>query len=462
MQSFMKAQKLKAPRMKSTESTFHKNLEEALDVRRADHGFYAQIMPPWRSGTCADFSSNDLLSLGATGLMRKAFLDELARHPDFNLYAGGSRLTGGNYPYIEMVEKEIAEFHGVEEALVVASGFEANIAIFSSIPRPGDAIVYDELVHASTHDGMSQSHALCRKPFRHNDVDSFRDTIADIMGSQPMIANGSRSIIFAVEAVYSMDGDVCPIEEMIEIAREEMPESNFAFILDEAHATGIIGPKGGGLAQSLGIEKDIAVRLHTYGKAMASTGAVILGNSRVRAMVQNFARSLIFTTAPSFPAIASVRAAYNLMKDGTQQKMLDNIQENVKYFFKQLTLDPVWPEAVEMGTLSIPLAEGWEQREHFVHMVPVWSRQRYTYWLSFHLNLSGISAYPIDYPTVPKGQSRVRLVFHGTKTKAEVDRLVRSICAFASEMIEIEKGQTAEKAPKAAQYVYSLLAANAS
>lgn len=245
MTAFIKAQKLKAPAMKGS-SAFYRNLEEALDVRRANHAFYAQLMPPWRSGKCADFSSNDLLSFGTVGAIRKAFLEELAQHPDFNLYAGGSRLTGGNYEYIEQVEQEIAEFHGVETALLVASGFEANVAIFSSIPRPGDAIVYDELVHASAHDGMAHSHALCKQAFRHNDVDSFRDTIADVLSSQPMIADGSRSIIFAVESVYSMDGDICPIEDLLEVAREEMSAGNYAFVLDEAHATGIMGPRGGG------------------------------------------------------------------------------------------------------------------------------------------------------------------------------------------------------------------------
>ncbi|KAL9054324.1 MAG: hypothetical protein Q9162_004198, partial [Coniocarpon cinnabarinum] len=244
MTAFIKAQKLKVPGMKSS-SAFDKNLEEALDLRRADHAFYAQLMPPWRSGECADFSSNDLLSFGTQGLIRDAFMKELNLHPSFNLYSGGSRLTGGNYPYIEQVEKEIAEFHGVETSLLVSSGFEANMAIFSALPRPGDAIVYDELVHASTHDGMSHSNALCRQSFRHNDPDSFRDTIANVMSTQNMIANGSRSIIIAVESVYSMDGDICPIEELLEIAREEMPANNFAFVLDEAHATGIMGPKGG-------------------------------------------------------------------------------------------------------------------------------------------------------------------------------------------------------------------------
>lgn len=134
----------------------------------------------------------------------------------------------------------------------------------------------------------------------------------------------------------------------------------------------------------------------------------------------------------------------------------------MKYFFKLVTSNPIWPEAVSKGILSIPLSEGWEEREHFVHMVPVWSRQRYTYWLTFHLNLSGISAYPIDYPIVPKGQSRIRLVFHGANTKMEVERLAQAICSFAAEMIDIEEGRTEEKAPKAAQYVYSLLATNVS
>lgn len=156
------------------------------------------------------------------------------------------------YDYIEEVEAEIAAFHGAETALIMGSGYEANGAIYAAIPRPRDAIVYDELVHASTHDGMAHSMAQCRVQFPHNDVDGLRDAIASVMDSQPMIADGSRSVLISVESVYSMDGDICPLLDMLQVARETYPKGNFELIVDEAHATGILGPKGAQGKQLLG------------------------------------------------------------------------------------------------------------------------------------------------------------------------------------------------------------------
>ena len=269
--NWIKGQKLKGPQMKDA-PIFDRNLEEALDVRRADHSMFTRTKSAWKTGGAVDFCSNDLLSLGATGKLRNAFLEELGRNPDFMLYAGGSRLMDGNYDYIETVEQEIADFHGAENGLIVNSGYEANTAIYMAIPRPGDAIVYDELVHASTHDGMAHSLAQTKVSFRHNDVDALRDALSSVVDSQPMIRDGARSVLISVESVYSMDGDTCPLLEFLEVAREVCPKGNATFIVDEAHATGIIGPNGSGLVNALGVEKDIAIRLHTCGKAMASTG----------------------------------------------------------------------------------------------------------------------------------------------------------------------------------------------
>lgn len=271
LSNWIKSQKPQAPMMKDA-PVFYRNLEEALDLRRADHAFFTRTKSAWKLGQAYDFCSNDMLSLGKTGEIRRAFLEELAQHPDFMMYSGGSRLMDGNYSYIEDVEAEIAAFHGAETALIVGSGFEANTAIYAAIPRPGDAIVYDELVHASTHDGMATSLAQCRMQFRHNDVDALREAIASVLDTQPQIADGSRTLLISVESVYSMDGDICPLLDMLELAEEMCPKGNAAFIVDEAHATGILGPKGAGLVSQLGVEKKIAVRLHTCGKALASTG----------------------------------------------------------------------------------------------------------------------------------------------------------------------------------------------
>ncbi|KAI2607022.1 putative aminotransferase [Hypoxylon fragiforme] len=413
----------------------------------------------WKTGEAIDFCSNDLLSLGSTGRLRAEFLEELARNPNFLLYAGGSRLMDGNYDYIEQVEQEIADFHGSEAALIVNSGYEANGAIFSSIPRPGDAIVFDELVHASAHDGMAHCLSLCKMPFRHNDVDAFREVLSSVVDSQPQIRDGSRSVLVAVESIYSMDGDVCPLEEMIDIANEICPKGNAVFIVDEAHATGIVGPKGAGLVSALGIQDKIAIRLHTFGKALASTGAVILGNHTVRISLLNFARSVIYTTAPSFPSVAGIRSAYNLLKAGALQESQDKIQHLVKHFLTTITANEVWDEANDKGILSIPLSENFEAREFLTHIVPVWTRQRYNYWLVFHLQLAKFSAFPIDYPIVPKGQSRIRLMFHAANSEAEVEALANCICDWAKEMMEIEKaGQEKSRVPKAAQVIYAMMA----
>ncbi len=123
-------------------------------------------------------------------------------------------------------------------------GYQGNVAIFSAVPRAGDAIVYDELVHASVHDGMAHSVGVTQVAFRHNDVESFRDTLASLKESMPLIGRGTRCVLIALESVYSMDGDICPLRELVEVAKELFPKGNAQFVVDEAHATGIIGDKG--------------------------------------------------------------------------------------------------------------------------------------------------------------------------------------------------------------------------
>ncbi|KAJ9240195.1 hypothetical protein DTO169E5_3983 [Paecilomyces variotii] len=458
--SWMKDQKLVAPQMKDA-TVFYRNLEEALDVRRSTQSMNTRGQNTWKDGSAIDFCSNDLLSLGRTGELRTEFLSELAKYPDFALYSGGSRVLGGNYDYIEKVEQEIADFLGAETALMFDSGFNGNVAIYTSIPRPGDAIVYDELVHLSTHTGMAASLAATKVAFRHNDIDAFREAMISVMDSQPMIQDGSRSILVSVESVYSMDGDVCPLVEMLEIAREICPKKNFAFITDEAHATGIVGPKGVGLVKHLGLEKEIAVRLNTSGKALACTGSVVLGSATVRNTMLNFAGSVTNTTAPSFPSVAVVRSAYNLLRTGDTQKAQDNIQHLVRYFFKSISSHTLWDQANDMGLLSIPIIEESKDRDFVTHIVPIWTRQKYNWWLFFHLQLAKIAVVPINYPQVPKGKARLRIMIHATNTESEVDYLVSMIYGFVKEMMDIEESGEKGKIPKAAQKIYALMAANA-
>ncbi|KAG5936115.1 hypothetical protein E4U60_002737 [Claviceps pazoutovae] len=455
---WIKAQKRRAPQLKDA-SAFCRNLEEALDLRRVEHSMFTCSTPAWKLGTGYDFSSNDTLSLARTGEIRRAFLDELDRHPDFLMHSGGSRVMDGNYPYIEQVEAEVAAFHGAETALIVGSGYEANMAIFAAVPRPGDAIVYDELVHASTHEGMAACSVQCRVQFRHNDADALREAMASVLDTQPQIADGSRSLLIAVESVYSMDGDVCPLLEMLEVAGEMCPNGNAVFIVDEAHATGNMGPKGAGLVSQLGVEKQIAIRLHTCGKALASTGAAILGDASVRNTILNFARCIIFTTAPAFPMVAGMRAAYQLMRDGKTQPYQDKVQQLIKHFLQCTESDPYWSKATEQGILEMPNYDDSAPRDFNAPIVSLKSRPRYIWWLAFQLHLSNISAIPVDYPAVPRGQGRIRFMFHAANTEEQVEFLVKTIGEWAAEMMEIEAGPGGGKGkmPKAAQHVYALM-----
>ena len=126
-----------------------------------------------------------------------------------------------------------------------------------------------------------------------------------------------------------------------------------------------------------------------------------------------------------------------------------------------MSSNPIWDKVNDMGILSIPVSRDSDQDDFVAHIVPIWTRQRYNWWLVFHLQLSGVSAFPIDYPTVPKGQSRIRLMFHAANTEAEVDFLATTICNWAKEMIDIEEGADGKgKVPIAAQQVYALMAAN--
>jgi 8-amino-7-oxononanoate synthase len=149
LQTRIRSQQPRATASKSLPS-FYRNIEEALDIRRESKSLYTIVQNYWQTSDAVDFCSGDILSLNSSGALRREFLAELSRHPEFTTGSGGVRLMDGNYPYLEQVEQHIADFHGAETGLIVGSAFEANVAVWTALPRPGDVLVYDSLVHAST------------------------------------------------------------------------------------------------------------------------------------------------------------------------------------------------------------------------------------------------------------------------------------------------------------------------
>ncbi|KAI1099762.1 putative aminotransferase [Jackrogersella minutella] len=436
--------------------TFYRNIEEALDARRATQSLFSLVRSNWQTSNAVDFCSNDYLSWNTTGLIRSKLLDELSRYPNFSVAAGGSRVMEGNYPYIEETEQEISSFHGAEAGLIVNSAFDANVMVWSALPRPGDAIVYDALVHASTHEGMEHSVVIQKTEFQHNDVKAFRNTLLSILDAHPMIKQGRRSILVAVESVYSMEGDVCPLLELVEVADEvSQGNGNIQFVIDETHSTGLFGPNGTGLVCELGLEEEIAVRVHTYSKAMGACGGIIFGSETIKSALINFARSSIYSTSPPFPFVAAIRVGHRLLGTPEAQKGQDTVQFLARTFYESLTSHPLWSIAQEKSLLSVPLSSGWEERPFLTHIVTLWTRQKYTYWLYLHLLSASFYVLPVKHPIVPSGESRLRVTFHAENTAAQVESLVKQVFEWVEEIMAIEEGRSEQKVTKAANEVYA-------
>ncbi|RAR15994.1 PLP-dependent transferase [Stemphylium lycopersici] len=243
-------------------------LRDLLDRRRTNSTLRNLTLPRPNQ---TDFSSNDFLSLSTSSQLKALYLEELqkARLP---LGSGGSRLLDGNSTYAEELEKEIAVFHGSEAGLLFNSGFDANAGFFASVPQPGDVVVYDELVHASVHDGMRLSRADSTLPFQHNSVAGLRQVLMRLRQTHAGVQRGTCNVFVAVESIYSMDGDVAPLQDLVDAAEELMGAGRVYIIVDEAHSTGVLGSQGRGLVCDIGLEKRIFARLHTFGKALAANG----------------------------------------------------------------------------------------------------------------------------------------------------------------------------------------------
>jgi len=248
----------------------------------------------------ADFTSNDYLGLAASPALVEAVQAALDRGVPVG--AGGSRLLRGNHPEHEALEAEAAAFFGCESALYFANGFAANAALFATLPQRGDLIVHDQLIHASAHEGMRLGRAECVSA-RHNDADAFDTAVRNWRR-----AGGTGRVWLAAESLYSMDGDRAPLADFAAIADSH----EGVLLLDEAHATGVFGPDGRGLAAGLDGRENV-ITLRTCGKALGCEGALICAPAVVSDFVVNRGRGFIFSTAPSPLMAAAVRAALGLL-----------------------------------------------------------------------------------------------------------------------------------------------------
>jgi 8-amino-7-oxononanoate synthase len=342
-----------------------------------------------------DFSSNDYLGLANAPALRDAVSAALARGVPVG--SGGSRLLRGNHPEHEALEDEAAIFFRSESALYFSSGFAANSAVFSTLPQSGDLILYDALIHASAHEGMRLSRAECR-PFRHNDCGD-----AEAIIQHWRREGGGGQVWIAVESLYSMDGDQAPLQELASIVER----SEAILLIDEAHATGVFGENGRGLAAAL-TERHNIITLNTCGKALGCEGALICGPKVVRDFLINRGRGFIFSTAPSPLMAASVRAALSLLETEPERRI--KLHALIAYAAEKLT--PLGANIAE--SQIIPLILGDDVR---------------TMAVASKLQDAGLDVRGIRPPTVPVGSSRLRISLTLNVGETEINQLADSLRA---------------------------------
>ncbi len=355
----------------------HKKLHE-----RREKGTFRSLSS---SEGMIDFASNDYLGFARDGI---------GLSPISDTGSTGSRLISGNASLVEQVESELASFFDSEAALCFNSGYDANLAVFSSIPQRGDVVIYDESIHASVRDGIRLSHAKAYS-FKHNNLADLRRLLE---------ANSTSCTYLAVESLYSMQGDFCPLLELVKLAKE----FGAYLIVDEAHSAGVFGANGRGFSHALHLHNDLFLRVVTFGKAYGAHGAAVLCSSDLRAYLINFARPFIYSTA--LPA-----NAYDRMKRTVESPLLNKrrvcLQSNIAYFREKMSHFPLDSEQ------NSPI-----QYIRFGSMNRLKTIER-------RLRNQQIFVKGIYSPTVPEGLEGLRISLHSHNSTIEIDQLVTAISA---------------------------------
>jgi 8-amino-7-oxononanoate synthase len=337
-----------------------------------------------------DFTSNDYLGLASHPALREAVIASIAENGAVG--AGGSRLLRGHHPAHAQLEEFAAAFFATEGALFFGSGFLANFALFSSLIERHDAVVFDERIHASVKEGIHAAPAA-RYRARHNDPQSFDDAALRAR------AKGARRVFIAVEAVYSMDGDLAPLRELDAIATRH----EAVLVVDEAHATGVFGPRGRGAGEGLQNENWIVV--HTCGKALGVAGALICASAPVVDYLINKARPFVYSTAPPPFLAAAVTRALQLVEEEPWRR--ERVLKLARIAHTKLAGD-----APFAGSQIIPVILGEEER---------------TLKIARMLQEAGFDIRAVRPPTVPEGSSRLRVSIHADHSESEIAALADAL-----------------------------------
>lgn len=339
--------------------------------------------------------SNNYLGLADHPRVREAAADAAMR---WGVGAGASRLVSGTMTIHRRLEERLAEFKGRETALLFGSGYLANAGAIAALARPGDVIFSDELNHASIIDGCRLSRAEVFV-YDHGDVEHLAWGIGEAEG---------RGALIVTDSVFSMDGDVAPLAEIVELAHRR----RLRVLVDEAHATGALGPGGRGALADAGLEDQVDVIVGTLGKALGSYGAFVACDRELARYFVNSARTFIFSTAPSPPAVAGALAALGLLE--SRPRLVDRLRTN----------SGVLRDALER--------EGFDIRGSRTQIVPLVVGDASLAMRICEAALGrGVFAQAIRPPTVAPGSSRLRLAVMASHREEELRSAARTLAQVA-------------------------------
>ena len=374
---------------------FASEIARELDALRSE-GLYRQLpRVEGRPGPrmvvdgreCLMMASSNYLDLAGDPRVVAAAQDAAAT---FGAAATGSRLINGNLSLHESLEAEIAAFAGFESALVFSSGYMANLGVLTALCRPGDVIVSDELNHASIIDGCRLSGARTRV-FRHKDPDA----LAEVLGQE----RNRRRRVVVLDGVFSMDGDVARLRDLVPIARDH----DALVILDDAHGIGVLGASGRGTGEHERVR--VEVLIGNLGKALGSFGAFVACSERLRDLLINTARSFIFTCALAPPALGAAREALRILQ--RERFRARDLLERADQLRAGLR------------------AAGYDVGSGATHIVPVivGDSQRAMDLAAASLD-QGVFAHGIRYPSVARDSARIRFTPSAGHTAADIATVV--------------------------------------
>ncbi|MGK7389679.1 MAG: aminotransferase class I/II-fold pyridoxal phosphate-dependent enzyme [Candidatus Cyclobacteriaceae bacterium M2_1C_046] len=360
------------------ESWFTKKLN-----KRKEEGLIREL-PGERSGMI-DFASNDYLGLA-----------KLVIKEDFSSGATGSRLLTGDSSTHHECEEFLSNYFQGESALLLNSGYQANLSLLSALPQRGDTILYDELSHASIKDGLRLSLAK-HHSFRHNDL---YDLEKKLKG-----ASGNKYII--IEGIYSMDGDEPPLKGLLDLAENYQA----GVIIDEAHSGGVTGIDGKGISFAFKDHPALLVRLYTFGKAYGAHGACFVGSNLVKDYLVNFARPFIYTTA--LPPHSLHQIMFNLNYLDQHPELREKLNKNIVLFKQQIknTSHLLKESNSPIQVIIIPGNKNVKEA-------------------AARLQYNKFDIRPVLSPTVPEGAERLRICIHAFNNADEIKKLVAHLINF--------------------------------